>query len=722
MIDIAIVSVPYTIIEVPPLALAVLKGAIEAEGMKCKTYDLGMELFVHMNRDRRLFEDVQLYFYEPDQVDKNENADIAVQFIDMWAKKLIELDTKWIGISVFSSYAQPATYLLAKRIKELKPDAKIIVGGNGAGVGIIESAYNLFDITSLEKILKFDDFVKKRKIVDLVIQGDGETPLVDLLSEKAVDDSTFFYSKYNENEFPFANFDDFRLKDYEGQDGYIQLPIFSSKGCVRNCDFCDVNSVQGHKYRFRTGKNIVSEIIYLSEKYKINDFLFLDSLANGNLKNLREMVQTLADYNEAHPDNKIRWNASGWICRPAGQIKPEFYDLMGKSGLQSVSIGIETGSNNVLEAMRKKTNVEGVYWDAENFKRNNIKFIALMMVGHWAETWEDFLDTCVLMFNLSKYARSGTLSSAQPGLTFGLETDVPAWTDKDSETGGRLVRENKMIWWSPKNPTLTFKERYSRWLLFHKLLHVVKIPVMTEEPARAVYHRIVEHLEKAKVWYSDIIEEHGIKVENVSGYYNQNWDEFMDLVVDKSGAKEKPIELELNITSSTTIGDLPGLTIELNNETVYTNTFSEGDHSIKIPNINKSSINNLSIRFFNKGPNDTIVDENGNVTKDKFITINKFIVDGLDLISDPDYFYQFLTYVENDQPMQSKAGFWINDSILKMQFENPFLRGYNEKSNRFSQFSVFMIIEASKPGARLEKIDPDYYRNKIISELKALPL
>ena len=91
MYNIALVSVPYTIIEVPPLALAVLKGAIEAEGLTCKTYDLGMELFVHMNRNRRLFEDVQLYFYEPDAVTNQENTNIALKFIDDWAKKMRHL-------------------------------------------------------------------------------------------------------------------------------------------------------------------------------------------------------------------------------------------------------------------------------------------------------------------------------------------------------------------------------------------------------------------------------------------------------------------------------------------------------------------------------------------------------------------------------------------------------------------------------------------------------
>lgn len=718
MYNIALVSVPYTIIEVPPLALAVLKGAIEAEGLTCKTYDLGMELFVHMNRNRRLFEDVQLYFYEPDAVTNQEHINIALKFIDDWANKLIDLNTEWIGISLFSSYAQPAAYLLSKRIKELKPTAKIVAGGNGAVVSLLDSAYNLFNPTGLEKILKFDDFVKKRKIIDLVIHGDGEQPLVDLLEKRVVDDTEFFYSNYGKNEFPFANFDDFRLEEYEGQDGYIQLPIFSSKGCVRNCDFCDVNEIQGYKYRFRTGKNIVSEIIYLAKKYKINDFLFLDSLANGSLKNLREMATPLAEYNEQNPDNKIRWNASGWICRPPGQMKPELYDLLGKSGLQSVTIGVETGSNNVLEAMQKKTNVEGVYWDAENFERNNIKFIALMMVSHWAETWDDFLETCVLMYNLSKYVRTGTLTSVNPGLTFGLETDVPAWTDRDDKS--QLIRENKQIWWTPKNPSLTFKERYSRWLLFYKLLQEFKIPTMNDEPTRAVYQRIKENSKKANEWYSTVIKQNNIRVNNISEYYLDHWDEFVELVLDTANAKFKPLELELEITTSTiTIDKLPGLEIFINDQSVYQNMFNDGTHNIKIPNINYKEKNKITLRFFNKGPTDTVVD-NGNIVKDKFVKLDKFILSGIDIIKDPDYFHNEIVYTEHKQIAKPKAGFWINESTLTLEFTDPFLQDYNKKSDRFNKFNVYVVTEVTKPGAKLEKIDTDYYKNKIISELKLI--
>lgn len=720
MYDIALVSVPYTIIEVPPLALAVLKGAIQAEGMSCQTYDLGMELYLEMNKNRSLFEDIQLYFHQPDFVENQQYIDLNLKFIDKWAKKLVDLESKWIGISVFSSYSQPAAYLLSSRIKEINPDAKIVIGGSGATVNILDSAYKMFNLSSLEKILTFDDFIKKRKIADCVVQGDGEQPIIDLLKDNKLDDSQFFYSAYNNNEYPFSNFDDFKLNEYKGNTGYLQLPVFSSKGCVRNCDFCDVNEVQGHKYRFRTGKNIVNEITYLSSKYKINDFIFLDSLANGSLKNLREMAEGLANYNEKNPTNKIRWSASGWICRPPGQMKPEFYELLAKSGLDSVTIGVESGSNNVLKSMDKKTVVEGVYYDAENFERNNIKFIALMMVGHWSETWEDFLQSCVLMLNLSRYVRTGTLVSVNPGMTFGLETYVPAWTDKENKS--QLIRKSRNLWWTPKNPSLTFKERYLRWVLFNKLLNEMKIPLMTQEVNKEILHRVQYYFHQADTWYRDLIKKYNKVVSNVSEYYVENWEKFLNLVIDKSNIKHNLVELKLKITVSHSVGDFPKLNVMLNDELTYTNKFKDGEHWICISNINKKDINEIKITFSNKNPNDTIVDENGNIVKDKFIILDKFQIDNIDILNDANYFYNTFSYEEFGEKVKPKAGFWINNSCLTYKFTNPFLIDYNKLSDKFSNFDVFVIIQDTKPGANLNKIDSDFYKDKIVSELTKLSI
>ena len=174
--------------------------------------------------------------------------------------------------------------------------------------------WDQFVPTELEKILTFGDIFKKRRLVDECIFGDGEQALIDLLGTDKIDDR-FHMETYRDQNHPYANFDDFELHLYQGQlnRGLPQIPIFSSKGCVRNCDFCDVNAIQT-RFRFRNGKNIVDEMIYLADRYNYRDFIFLDSLVNGSLKSLKEWVTELAKYNTENPDRRITWSASGWIC------------------------------------------------------------------------------------------------------------------------------------------------------------------------------------------------------------------------------------------------------------------------------------------------------------------------------------------------------------------------------------------------------------------------
>ncbi len=719
MYDIAIVSVPFTVIEVPPLALAVLKGSVEHHGYSCKTYDLGMELFLSVKKERLLFEDVQLYFYQPDLVTDAEHKQLAINFIDTWARKLISLDTSWIGISVFSGFAQSAAFLLAKRIKELSPKSKIVIGGNGSSISLMDTAYNLFECSKLEKILTFGDFLKKRKIIDCVIKGDGEEALVNLLKESKIDESQFFYGDYNKTEFPFANFDDYKLEHYEGQKNRLQIPVFSSKGCVRNCDFCDVNSVQGFKYRFRTGENVAKEIIFLSKKYKHYEFYFTDSLANGSLKNLREMATILAEYNKQNPNEKITWTAQGWISRPPGQMKDDLYKLLAESGLDTVTIGVESGSNRVLKAMDKKTIIEGLHYDIEYFRKYNIKFIALIIVGHWAEKWEDFLETAKLFYQLAKYVRMGVLHAVALGQGYVVEDDQPAWINRDTKS--KIIAHSRTIWWTPENPSLTFRERYLRWVLLHRLLHELKIPLTTEESLRAMWINLQGDLKIAQDWYTKYLEDQ--KFVSNAEYYFDNFNEFYAMIKEKAKDKsDQSYSLEFDVTVGHTKGLEPGLEIFYNNQKVFCKTFGEGNHTIKIENLKAADYNQIEINFINKQKYDTVTDLNGSIIKDKYIKLESFKIDDVDLTQDIEFFHENFKYYEDGIKIQPKVGFWIPKAKLTLNWPKNFLEYYNKHSKRFKKFDAYIVAQSQKPGARLNKIDPEEYRQKIVDQLRTLPV
>ena len=697
MYNIVLVSVPFTVGGTPPLGIAVLKGAIESAGLKCRTIDLGMELYKHCDQDQDLFDRTQGYFVIPNLQNDSVISHTVLDFINHWAEKLAALNTEWIGFSVFSYYSHLATYMLCQRLRSLNPRLKIVVGGPGAFIRISDAMLSAFEITKLEAMSGFSEILRRRGLVNQIIKGDGEQALIDLLTDQEVGDH-YYMEPYRERDYAFANFDDFDLSAYAWQNnGLPQLPIFSSKGCVRSCDFCDVAVVQ-NKFRFRFGENIFKEIIYLAERYNIRSFLFLDSLVNGSLKSMRDWVTRLAEYNQLNPDRRITWSSSGWICRPVGQMSQEFYSVLAESGLDVVSVGVESGSNHVLDAMDKKTNVEAVYFESEQFRQHGIKFIPLMMVGHWSEQWEDFLATCELMVRLAPLVKTGTMVAVDPGVPFVVLSDTPS--DVNHRQNNMVVKRSQ-LWYCFDNPSLTARERYNRLLLLDQLLNEFNIPIQDRQLFAALYHRVRDILPELTEFYQEV-SERTEKPTQHSRYYLDNFNEFVDVILSRIPRAET-LDIELELRSSTTNG-CGSIRVEYNNTVLFDDAVVEGIHTIKLQ-VPVQYTSNLSICFYGKNPNDTVVDEQGIIVKDKFIEILRYQIDGVDILADAEFFYQVLHYTVDDRPTNMQHGFWFNNSRMVLEFTGAFMQWYCRQSKKNSKFEVALVTNAQVPATQNKKFD-----------------
>jgi radical SAM superfamily enzyme YgiQ (UPF0313 family) len=291
MTDIVFLSIPYAHITAPPLGISVLNGVAKAHGFTAKSVDLALELYKACNISGRDFENTQIKLRSPDSLTVEPFVD---EFFDRWIDTILLWNPKYIGISVFSYYMHFSTFYLCNKLKQRHSNVKIVLGGAGVGTPIHKEVAMIAGATTGQQMITYGEFMKIKKLADYVIVGDGEQAIVDLLSGNSELDNPKFNLADYKQELPFSNFDDFNLRDYPGHlgKGYPQLPIFTSKGCVRNCDFCDVNVVQ-QKFRFRQGANVVKEMMYLADRYNIRDFNFTDSLVNGSLKSMIEWVTEL---------------------------------------------------------------------------------------------------------------------------------------------------------------------------------------------------------------------------------------------------------------------------------------------------------------------------------------------------------------------------------------------------------------------------------------------
>jgi len=395
MIDLCITNVPKMDLRSPSIGVAIINAAAKNAGLSSIAVDLNIKLW-------RKFVSLELgnYWSYSDEtfIDRKkflENREIIYPLFKEVIVSVIP-PAKVIGISIFSAFNYVTLELVLEIIRELHPTSKIVLGGPGISIRNRLECEQHF--RRFKKLKLYDDFLYGNSL-STVVEYINETIDPSMLNDFVEDPRGASFADF------FPDYRDFNFADYpkkhlevnaDGPGPNNWLYITGSRGCVRSCTFCDVKTVFGN-YKTRTGKNIAEEMIHQYQVNGVDKFRFTDSLLNGNLKVLRELCEKLVTF-----PKKLLWHGQ-YICRDKSQQNPEFYDLMKSAGLDLISIGIESGSEQVRFHMGKRFNNASLYYTLDQCLRVGIKIVPLMMVGYPTETEEDFLETLNFLDNLKKY-------------------------------------------------------------------------------------------------------------------------------------------------------------------------------------------------------------------------------------------------------------------------------------------------------------------------------
>lgn len=266
---------------------------------------------------------------------------------------------------------------IAKRI-----NPNVITIGKGAH-------FNLFDVKTLEEY----------KNLDIVIRKEPEFTLKEILEGKSYSDILGITYR-NDGEIlrnedrPFIeNLDDipYPARDlidnsiYTRPDtGEVQAVIKVSRGCPYHCFFCLATPVSGSKVRTRSPKNIVGEIKECYEKYNIKNFIFWSDLFNLDQNWVRDLCNEIIK-----SGLKITFSTN----TRADSADIETAKLMKKAGCTLVSIGIESGSQELLDKMGKKITKKQIINTVKMFKKIGIKIYGYYVIGLPWESEDTFRET-----------------------------------------------------------------------------------------------------------------------------------------------------------------------------------------------------------------------------------------------------------------------------------------------------------------------------------------
>lgn len=667
--DIMIANLPWWDMDLPYCAPALLKGIAVDQGFTTINRDFNVDLlYTICNGQISEYEKLALYFVN------GENKVPAIdRFYELVVREIKHSQVKKIGISVFSVWTQRATYDLLLLLREQLPDLTVIVGGRGLSVplhvSVVKSVAKRFQIEN------FANLLRKNKLADIIVEGDAEDVFVDILRsgpDQSLNCGTKLIASKKTLDYPFSNFDDVDFSKYTGTFDKIQIPVISSKGCVRNCDFCDV-STHMSTYMSKSGRRLAEEVIYLAKKYNTVNFVFTDSISNGNIRGLLETCNILADYNKSvEPHKRIKW-AGQWIARPPGQITPEMFDLFKNSGLEHVVIGAESGSNYVLEKMNKKTTVEGLYYELDQIKRVGIQAMVNNIIGHWSEEYSHFIEHINMLLKIAPLVASNVIEQVYVGESFSVLQGTTAAKRQDISGITTDGSNFTQLWYSAKNPSLTMRVRLVRLILVYQLLFYLNIPLtMSNSRLRLMLSNIRSNAEYWNSWYKDVTSKSEFTTCPTIAFS----DHFLDYIDTTISSIYTKTTIKVVVSGYThRDDDPPNLIIKFNNTVLYSSSVV-GQKELQFEvEYAATGVNCLSLEMDNKKVTDTIIDANGNIIRDKNIVFDLISVDDISITNDDDYFYRVVQLITPEGKVPTTKGLYRNATAC-IDFNGPFWKHY----------------------------------------------
>jgi anaerobic magnesium-protoporphyrin IX monomethyl ester cyclase len=182
---------------------------------------------------------------------------------------------------------------------------------------------------------------------DFVVKGYGEEILLDILSgdvKKGIHQGRFIEQL---DLLPFPSWEHLFESNYNISYGNNVAHIFSMRGCPYTCSYCSSADIFGTRVGFRGIQNVVDEINYLKEKYKIQKLYFLDPTFTINRKRTIKLCDFLKELNVE------------WTCETrVDKIDEELLNIMQNAGCNLLSLGIETGAASTHYKLSKNTSIE----------------------------------------------------------------------------------------------------------------------------------------------------------------------------------------------------------------------------------------------------------------------------------------------------------------------------------------------------------------------------
>lgn len=203
---------------------------------------------------------------------------------------------------------------------------------------------------------------------------DGLYPAWHLLDiKKYIYAGKFFYSEFGSN-----------------LPGERIASIITSRGCPWRCGFCYNQAVNRRSFRAHSAQRVIKDIQNLKRDYNISAIVFEDDCFFTDKERALTIIREI----------NIPWSSS-IRANYLPQFGEDYVRELSKHNCMELRVGIESGSERILNLINKDINIDQIKHTIELCKRYDIKVLTNFMIGFPGESWDDIERTLDFMDGLS---------------------------------------------------------------------------------------------------------------------------------------------------------------------------------------------------------------------------------------------------------------------------------------------------------------------------------
>lgn len=216
-------------------------------------------------------------------------------------------------------------------------------------------------------------------------------------------------------------------KRWKKQTGYFSLNMVTTRGCPYKCNWC-AKPIYGNRYNSHSAKRVVEEMLYLRKNAGMDHIWFADDIFGLKPGFLNDFTAAIKESGLSIPF-KIQSRAD--LMSNATHV-----DLLTSAGCTEVWLGVESGSQRILDDMEKGVTLAQIKTATHLLKSHGIRVGFFMQYGYIGETLEDIKLSLALISELEPDDLGISVSYPLPGTSFyervkGQITGVQNWAESD---------------------------------------------------------------------------------------------------------------------------------------------------------------------------------------------------------------------------------------------------------------------------------------------------